>query len=1089
MPSDEYAAFLSYSHRDKAWAEVLQENLEANLLALGHEPARVFRDDTDLALGRSWVNGLQQGLDRAPVILLVVTPEAMASPRVEDEFGSRISGRRDWKVGRLQILHLVDCPLPPFLSQIQTVDFREHDEDSYRQGLRKLLGGLLGRLDCRDLPELASGLTIPDSPVRAIPPPLRARLVAWLEVRLASKLVRGAVAEALGLDRAFLEAHPSSECAASAALVQYMGGDDPVKALRRLVEALSEALGEDLPDEVAALEPLARELAELRAGGGLERIWLNKVQREHGRLERYFQQVGSPDLLARVYVDMDVKVEPLGPSADANEDEERMRRGPRELRELLELAPSSAPWVTGRWTVLGDPGAGKTTLLRHLAATLSAEHNPPWIPVYESLPRWLREAQPLPQRLERRLRRAGHPAQGFSALCEQLAADGRLLILLDGLDEVPKEQRTEAEELLGDLAARWARTPIVVASRPIGYRPPAGGFTELRLLPLDRDRRRSLLRRWFGRRRSTVDPKAGLDAAEQSLAIIEADRSLWELSGNPLYLTLMAMLLEEGTTPERNRTLLYDQIFELLMEGKHRREPEPMDAQEVTREVLRRLAHGMTKDGVEAEPVIRLEARLLEEDLDVQLGKLERHPRWRRSLRTFFEDLAERTGILGPHDSEEADWRYWHRTFREALTAERLEGLMAEGGREAVLAEASAITGQDAGRWAEPYALLTGRVDEPDQLVRDLAEANRALGLRALATARTLSPETVPEILGLTGSVRERSQVYAELPRLIPDSRTLLALIDRLRRDTHNGDDLFWLDWVARQVAMDDSQQRPEVEALLGRFYDHLPTPPTDSFTKVETIDGEVDLWCSVPMGEFMMGSPESEIGHDYREGPLHAVEVRSAFRLAAVPVTRAQYAAFDPDHRSNSGEDTGPGLPEHPVDSITWHAAVAFCRWLSQALPATAGARLPTEGEWEYACRAGSETAYWSGKWEDDLARVGWYGGNSGGHTQRVGQKQANDWGLYDVHGNVFEWTLSRWTNSYTERRGGAIEDPRSVSLDKWISTEGSVTRGRVKRGGSCVMRAPGARSASRVANFPEDPWSTLSFRVALPSTRKDGA
>ena len=87
MPS-EYAAFLSYSHHDVPWVEALQHHLETCLSALEHDPATVFRDKTDLGPGRSWVTGLQQGLDRAPVVVLVATPESMASPRVGDEWGA-----------------------------------------------------------------------------------------------------------------------------------------------------------------------------------------------------------------------------------------------------------------------------------------------------------------------------------------------------------------------------------------------------------------------------------------------------------------------------------------------------------------------------------------------------------------------------------------------------------------------------------------------------------------------------------------------------------------------------------------------------------------------------------------------------------------------------------------------------------------------------------------------------------------------------------------------------------------------------------------------------------------------------------------
>jgi formylglycine-generating enzyme required for sulfatase activity len=1080
MPFD-YAAFLSYSHRDAPWVEVLQNNLETSLQALGHHPSDVYRDETDLAPGRSWVTGLQQGLDRAPKVILVATPEAMASPRVKQEFESLIDNRSDWDQGRLLPIRLVDCPLPPFLGRIRWIDFREHDETKYRSGLKDLLGALLDHRNRRNPPQLPEDLTIPDPPTRGVPPQLRRDLVVWLEEVLQEELAKIAVPGLLKLPHFQCDEHPSLKCAASALLVANAGDEDPVKALQRLIRVLSEGLAKALPSPVTKLEPFREKLDALQAGGGLERLWLDKVARDHGRLERYFQRETDLDLLARVFVEIDLAPEHRKASAKTGRQPEETLNAPTQLSELLELEPGSAPWVTGRWVILGDPGAGKTTLLRHLAASLGRDDSPRWVPVYESLPRWLREPESLPQRLERRLRRAGHPAQGFPALFDQWARDNRLLLLLDGLDEVPREDRSEAEELVRDLVARWPETPIVVASRPIGYRPPAGRFTEVRLLPLDRVRRRELLARWLGREKDMPD----WNGADQALEVLGSDRALWELSGNPLYLTLMAMLLEDEKTPERNRARLYDQIFELLMEGKHRRTPEPMDAQEVTRGVLRRLAYGMTSDNRDAEPLTVLEGRLLEEELDPLRKKLDRRPRWRHSLRRFFTDLAERTGILGPHDGEDADWRYWHRTFREALTAERLEEITTKEGTESVLAQAGGITAEeDASRWAEPFALLTGRVEEPDRLVRELVEANRPLGLRALSSARTLQADTVPEILGLTGDVEDRAKVYQELPRLLPDGHSLLALVDRLRSETRNGNDLFWLDWIVRQVGEGDSGLKSEADALLARFFDHIPAPPVELFTQVDTPhDGQVALWREIPAGEFWMGSREGAEGADEDEHPRHRVEVASSYRMAAVSVTREQYAAFDPEHTSYEFSDVPEGERiHHPVNQVTWYAAVAFCRWLSQALPETAGARLPIEAEWEYACRAGTETAYWNGDSEQQLEQVGWYDENSEGRTHRVGEKPANPWGLYDVHGNVFDWTLSAWTDDYSERKDGVVEDPAVVTVDDEVGDDPGGGR-RVIRGGSYARDALWARSAFRIRNHPWNVWLNHGFRVVLPA------
>ncbi|MCP4663775.1 MAG: NACHT domain-containing protein, partial [bacterium] len=354
------------------------------------------------------------------------------------------------------------------------------------------------------------------------------------------------------------------------------------------------------------------------------------------------------------------------------------------LDELLELDPGEHPWVTRRWVVLGDPGAGKTTLLRYLAWSLARAAQPRWVPLYESWPRLMRDREWLLDRIARQLGRAGHPARGLPAVLDREAQEGRLLLLLDGLDEIPREDRDEAERLLRDFAARWPRSPIVVTSRPIGYRRPAHDFLELDLLPLDRERQRKFLARWFGRRADEPDSGEG----DRALRLLDAEAGLRELASNPLYLTLMALLIERGSSPDRHRSGLYDQVFQLLLDGGHRQPPTPMDCQDATRRVLRHLAHEMTRDNRDAEPREALEARLYQPEVDRLREPLERIPRWRRSLRPFLDDLAERTGILGPHDGPQADWRFWHRTFREALAAEALEQRFRDAGEAAVLEHA-----------------------------------------------------------------------------------------------------------------------------------------------------------------------------------------------------------------------------------------------------------------------------------------------------------------------------------------------------------------------------------------------------------------
>src|SRR5712692_6829482 len=164
-----------------------------------------------------------------------------------------------------------------------------------------------------------------------------------------------------------------------------------------------------------------------------------------------------------------------------------------------------------------------------------------------------------------------------------------------------------------------------------------------------------------------------------------------------------------------------------------------------------------------------------------------------------------------------------------------------------------------------------------------------------------------------------------------------------------------------------------------------------------------------IPAGKFLMGSPENEPGRQANEGPQHEVTITKPFHIGVYEVTQAEYEKVTGKNPSKFNKANGGG-PEHPVEMVSWDDAVAFCKKLSE-LPEEKKAgrvyRLPTEAEWEYACRAGTRTAYSFG---DDASKLGeycWYGVSAQSRTHAVGQKLPNGWGLHDMHGNVWEFTI----------------------------------------------------------------------------------
>jgi formylglycine-generating enzyme required for sulfatase activity len=222
------------------------------------------------------------------------------------------------------------------------------------------------------------------------------------------------------------------------------------------------------------------------------------------------------------------------------------------------------------------------------------------------------------------------------------------------------------------------------------------------------------------------------------------------------------------------------------------------------------------------------------------------------------------------------------------------------------------------------------------------------------------------------------------------------------------------------------------------------------------------------PAGSFLMG--------DEKNGPIHRVTITKPYYISKAPVTQALYRAVMNENPSDYKGD------HNPVESLHWFDAARFCNALSKAMniaPAykingktvewvqdASGFRLPTEAEWEYSARGGTIARFACGDLESGLEAMGWYNKNSGRKTHPVGQKEPNAWGLFDMHGNVYEWTWD-W---YGASPRGSVNDPLGDS-------NGSC---RVMRGGSWNFDAQYCRSANRSGNSPVNRIYYLGFRLS---------
>jgi formylglycine-generating enzyme required for sulfatase activity len=244
--------------------------------------------------------------------------------------------------------------------------------------------------------------------------------------------------------------------------------------------------------------------------------------------------------------------------------------------------------------------------------------------------------------------------------------------------------------------------------------------------------------------------------------------------------------------------------------------------------------------------------------------------------------------------------------------------------------------------------------------------------------------------------------------------------------------------------------------------------------------------------GRFWMGSPEGEAGRFEDEGPRHGVTLSSGFWMMDTPVRQCLWQAV---MGKNPSEFVSP---ERPVEQVDFGSIGQFLLKLNERVPGLA-VSLPSEAQWEYACRGGTETATYAGDLEilgdynaPDLDEIAWYGGNSGvgfdlengynssdwdgkqypdspSGTHPVGLKRPNPYGLFDMLGNVWEWCADHWHGSYK----GAPSDGTP-----WLDDAANATAGRVLRGGSWRDRARSVRSACRAQHPPRVPRRHVGFR-----------
>ncbi len=705
--------------------------------------------------------------------------------------------------------------------------------------------------------------------------------------------------------------------------------------------------------------------------------------------------------------------------------------------------------------ILGDPGSGKTTHLKRLLLwCLRGEPETIGLPA-EMLPVFLplRNLDKLDQGLDAFIQdqladRHLKTAPGFG---ERLLQRENLLLLLDGLDEVADpDQRRQVAGWIRDALRCYPCCRFVVTCRFAGYSQKVRlgeNFLEMHLRPLTKEQVEVFIHNWYKIVETGLakDPEQAAGIAREKAAKLvkrlqEPDfrvRRVFELTRNPLLLTNICLVHRyRGGLPQK-RARLYEECIDVLLEHWRAAKDLPV---------------GVTaQDGMRALQPAALWLHQKEERTRATAAELAPHIEpvlkaldWSgKTAEEFLRTIRDDSGLLTGWDIDH--YGFMHLGFQEYLAAREIRSrALAED--QTVLPELASHFGES---WWQEVGLLLLALEDPSLFVRYMREVVK---LPAFAQ----HPGLVE--MCLDDATEKYPRPFMEFLEIAPGGdadlwKRQLAALRILER----------LDPSAIEKRQKSLARHPS-GAIRQWIQDRIAQTAMDIVTAQR---GGYEL-LKISGGNFLMGTPETEEGYHETESPLHEVRV-SDFYLGRFPVTNEEYGRFLKDNpeipEPEYWADRRFNRPRQPVVGVSWEDAGHYAAW--------AGLRLPSEAEWEYACRASTTSRYYTGDTEKDLDRAGWYGENSGGQLHPVGEKEPNAWGLYDMHGNVWEWVEGDWHENYI----GAPDDGRA-----WVDEPRGAYR--VLRGGSWYGDAPYCRSAFRSNYRPVFRSDFVGFRLSRSVT-----
>jgi formylglycine-generating enzyme required for sulfatase activity len=785
-------------------------------------------------------------------------------------------------------------------------------------------------------------------------------------------------------------------------------------------------------------------------------------------IKKYWQQlIQDPDSkrerqpLENLYIRLQVTAQ--GDKTSIAERFLHKRKGdPGCLDEFVfhDLPPDVAINQFHRLVVLGTPGMGKTTMFRYIAYTVSRlglglartgefslAKKGNLVPLYLPLTKLTGYDGDLINCLKKYFETRFSSCKTLISELDCLLKNGQCLLLLDSLDEVATDKLSQVyDKIKGFMNSLDWQANIVLLSCREGHWVRDDVSLDfpavLQIKDLDDQAIGEYLLHWFG-----VAQSQKASALKDK---ISKKPQLKFLATNPFLLSLIAWLSQSKKLPER-RVELYKNCTDALLNEEHRPKDERRpslfgpDHADLKARVLNEAAFVMMKRNKREIPRNELReifrnALGFQDQTDERPGRL-------------INEIHEHSSILR-ETNQERIYEFQHNTFREYYAARKIAAGLALY-PDNVKIEPSVtdlLQWTKDPQWTEVYRLTVGLLANPTPVLEVLFDTDATLGARCYLDAH---PERVDhgmigkrwacidqrQRLRIIATVQNRWSTASDQAKEARDAIDFIRFIFQIP-ETDN-EVLYHCDKLLLVIGSDEAEQ------LSRQMFDHWPKE-----RQYQTCAEEFKwdpFWQSVeiPVKEFRMG------GGEYAdEIPYHSVKL-APFRLSCYPVTVGQYHRFDPGHRKERLQDEFGKDERQPVVQINWYDAYIFCKW--------AHGRLPTEAEWQYAC--GDTRSFITTNQANFNGKIG--------KTTLVGSYKPNEWGLYDMQGNVWEWCQDWYDGKYYIKcnNQGIIDNPPGPATGS----------NRVLRGGCWQDLGRHCRSSSRHWGSPGSRDLNVGFRLVF--------